>query len=122
KAAAKEVYGHDSLQGKKVIVQGVGHVGEHLVALLVKEGAIVFITDIYEDRVAEVSKKYKVKPLKVEEEYEADVDIYAPCALGATVNDDTIDHLKCHIIAGAANNQLKDEKIHGHMLRERGLQ
>jgi leucine dehydrogenase len=121
KASAKEVYGHDSLQGKKVIVQGVGHVGEHLVSHLVKEGAIVTITDIYEDRVAEVSKKYKVNTMKVEEEYEADVDIYAPCALGATINDDTIDHFKCHIIAGAANNQLKDEKIHGQMLLERGI-
>lgn len=121
KASAKEVYGNDSLKGRKIVVQGVGHVGEHLVAHLVKEGADVTITDIYEDRVAVVAKQYNVKTAVVEEEYELDVDIYAPCALGATVNDDTIDKFRCHIICGAANNQLKDEKIHGQMLVERGI-
>lgn len=121
KAAASEVYGNDSLEGKKVMVQGVGHVGEYLVSHLAKEGAAVFVADIYEDRIAEVSKKYKVNVVSTEKVYEADVDIYAPCALGATVNDDTIDHLKCHIIAGAANNQLKDEKIHGQILVDKGI-
>jgi leucine dehydrogenase len=121
KASAKEAYGHDSLQGKKVMVQGVGHVGEHLVSHLVKENAIVLVADIYEDRIAEVSKKYKVTVVHSDQVYETDADIYAPCALGATVNNDTIEHLRCRIIAGAANNQLKDEKIHGQILLEKGI-
>lgn len=121
KASVKEVYGDDSLKGKKVVVQGVGHVGEHLVSHLVKEGAEVFISDIYEDRVAVVAKEYKVKPVGADEVYDLDVDIYAPCALGATVNDDTIEKFKCHIICGAANNQLKDETVHAQMLIDRGI-
>jgi leucine dehydrogenase len=121
KAAAKEAYGNDSLKGKKVIVQGVGHVGEYLVEHLVKEGAVVSITDIYEDRIAAVTKKHKVAAIQPEEVYQFDADIYAPCALGATINNDTIDHLKCHIIAGAANNQLKEESIHGQLLLEKGI-
>ncbi|MEO5674541.1 MAG: Glu/Leu/Phe/Val dehydrogenase [Chitinophagales bacterium] len=121
KASAKEVYGNDSLNAKRIIVQGVGHVGEHLVSLLVKEGAEVFISDIYDDRVAAVAKQYNVKTVGAEDVYDLDADIYAPCALGATMNDVTIDKLKCHIIAGAANNQLKDEEIHGQMLLDRGI-
>jgi leucine dehydrogenase len=121
KTSAKEVYGNDSLKGKKIAVQGVGHVGEHLVSLLVKENAEVFITDIYEDRVAVVAKKYNVKIVASGDVYDLDVDIYAPCALGATVNDDTMEKFKCHIICGAANNQLKDESSHGQMLVDRGI-
>jgi leucine dehydrogenase len=121
KAAAKKVFGNDSLKGRKVMVQGVGHVGEYLVGFLEKEGAIIFISDIYEDRLAAISKKHKVDIVKPEEEYEQPVDIYAPCALGATVNDDTIEKFKCSIIAGAANNQLADEKIHGQMLIDKGI-
>jgi leucine dehydrogenase len=121
KAAAKEVYGNDSLKGKKVMVQGVGHVGEYLVGHLIKEGAIVTICDIYEDRIDAVSKAFKVSVVKPDEVFDVDADIYAPCALGATINDDTIDHLKCTIIAGAANNQLKDEIVHGQILLEKGI-
>jgi leucine dehydrogenase len=96
KASAREVYGKDGLSGKKVMVQGVGHVGEHLVSHLVKEGAVVFISDIHEDRTSAVANQYKVTSVKTDEVYDLDVDIYAPCALGATVNDDTIDKFKCH--------------------------
>ncbi|MEO6166480.1 MAG: Glu/Leu/Phe/Val dehydrogenase dimerization domain-containing protein [Chitinophagales bacterium] len=121
KAAAKKVYGNDSLRGKKVMVQGVGHVGEHLVNLLEKEGAVIFVTDIFEDRLTAISKQHKVIIVKPEETYTIDVDIYAPCALGATVNDETIEKLKCSIIAGAANNQLAVEEIHGQMLIDKGI-
>jgi leucine dehydrogenase len=121
KAAAKKVYGSDSLEGKKISVQGVGHVGGYLVELLAKENAQVFITDIYEDRLREVSNKYGAKVVGMDEIYDLDVDIYAPCALGATVNDSTLSRLKCQIIAGSANNQLKDESVHGPALIERGI-
>lgn len=121
KAAANKAYGNDSLKGKKIMVQGIGHVGEHLVAFLDKEGAEIMVTDIFEDRLAEISKRFKVTVIKTEDTYSADMDIYAPCALGATVNSENIELLKCAIIAGAANNQLADEEIHGQMLLKKGI-
>lgn len=121
KASQKELSGNDSLSGKKVVVQGVGHVGEYLVEHLVKEGADVTICDIYEDRVSAVVKKYGVKAIGVNEVYTVEMDIYSPCALGATINDDTLEQLKCSIICGAANNQLKDEKVHGAEVLKQGI-
>jgi leucine dehydrogenase len=121
KASAKRVYGNDSLTGKKVAVQGVGQVGTHLVEYLVKENASVFITDISEEKVKSLSQKFGVKAVGMDDIYDLDMDIYAPCALGATLNDTTIPRLKARIIAGAANNQLKDEVKHGYMLIDRGI-
>ncbi len=121
KAAAKKAYGNDSLAGKVVSVQGVGHVGEYIVEHLTKEGAKVYISDVYEDRLKAVSQKYNVDVVGLDEIYDLNVDIYSPCALGATVNDNTIDRLKCQIIAGCANNQLKDEKKHGKICLEKGI-
>lgn len=121
KACAKIQFGTDSLSGKKVVVQGVGHVGEYLVEFLSKEGAEVFISDIHEPTLKCVSETYGAKVVGLEEIYDIDMDIYAPCALGATVNDDTLSRLKCSIIAGAANNQLKAEDIHGKAVMERGM-
>ncbi|MGB1031895.1 MAG: Glu/Leu/Phe/Val dehydrogenase dimerization domain-containing protein [Flavobacteriales bacterium] len=121
KAAAKEQYGSDDLNGKKVAVQGIGSVGETLVDYLTKEGAIVTVTDIYEDRVKEIVNRYNVKACSPDEIYSVDMDIYAPCALGATVNDVTLEQLNCSIIAGAANNQLADEAKHGEAVRAKGI-
>jgi leucine dehydrogenase len=121
KAAAKIKWGSDSLKGKKIVVQGAGHVGEYLVAHLVKEDAKVSISDIHEDTLKRVAAEYKVSVIGVNDVYNADMDIYAPCALGATVNDDTLGKLKCSIIAGAANNQLADEAIHGVRVMEMGI-
>ena len=121
KACAKEQFGTDSLAGRKIAVQGVGHVGEYLVASLVKEGAEVYITDVYEPTLKRVSEKYGVKVVGLDEIYDLDVDIYAPCALGATINDETLDRLKCSIISGAANNQLQSEAIHGKRVMEKGI-
>ena len=120
KAATKQQFGSDNLDGKKVLVQGIGHVGEILVSYLVKDGAIVQIADINEERLLEVSKKYGVS-IYSGNVYDADVDIYAPCALGATINDDTVYKIKAKVIAGAANNQLENEDIHGIILQERGI-
>lgn len=121
KAAAKYKFGSESLGGKRVLVQGIGHVGETLVDYLTKEGALVQITDINEARVQEVAAKYGASIFTGADLYSADVDIYAPCALGATVNDDTIGRLKASIIAGAANNQLANEVIHGQILKDKGI-
>ena len=121
KAAAHQQYGSDSLNGKKVLVQGVGHVGEALVDYLTQEGAKVIISDIYEDRVKDVVNKYMVEAVNPDEVYDVDMDIYAPCALGATINDETLKKLKCSVIVGAANNQLADEERHGKAVMDLGI-
>lgn len=121
KASAKELWGKDSLSGKKVAVQGIGHVGENLVKHLVKEGAKVYINDINEERLAQIAKVTGAEVVMGDKIYDVDMDIYAPCALGATVNTSTLERLKCSIIAGAANNQLEDENIHGKMVLEKGI-
>ncbi|MDB0601801.1 Glu/Leu/Phe/Val dehydrogenase [Tenacibaculum maritimum] len=121
KAASKYQFGTDNLEGKKVLVQGVGHVGETLVKHITDEGGQVFLNDINEARLAELSKKYNANVILGNDIYGLDVDIYAPCALGATINDTTINQLKAKVIAGAANNQLADEIKHGKMLKDKGI-
>nr|WP_246516312.1 amino acid dehydrogenase [Aequorivita echinoideorum] len=121
KAAAKHTFGSDLLEGKTVFVQGIGNVGEALVENLSNEGAKVYISDINQDRLEEVRDKYSVDIYGGKNLYAEEMDIYAPCALGATINDNTIDQLNTKIIAGAANNQLADERKHGKMLRDKGI-
>lgn len=121
KAAVKEWSGSDSLEGKKIAVQGVGHVGHYLVGHLINAGAKVYITDINQQNLDSTANKYNVTVVKPEEIYNLDVDVYSPCALGATVNSETISRLKCSVIAGAANNQLADENVHGQLLLDKGI-
>ena len=121
KASAKFQYGNDDLNGKKIAIQGVGHVGEYLIDYLHKEGAVLTITDINQSLLKRVSEKYSCKVVSPDDIYDVDMDIYAPCALGATINNMTIEKLKCSIVAGAANNQLKEEQIHGYELMKRGV-
>lgn len=121
KASAKERWGSDSLAGKKVAVQGTGNVGENVVKHLAQEGAKVYVCDINEERVRSVANMYKAEVVDGNTVYDLDIDIYAPCALGATVNDQTLERLKCSIICGAANNQLADEKVHGDAVIRKGI-
>ncbi|MDO9184934.1 MAG: Glu/Leu/Phe/Val dehydrogenase dimerization domain-containing protein [Bacteroidia bacterium] len=121
KASAHEKWGNESLSGKKIVVQGIGHVGESLVHYLVKDGAKVFINDINETRLKAVAKETGAEVISAEMVYDMEMDIYAPCALGATVNTDTLNRLKCSIICGSANNQLADENVHGKMVIEKGI-
>lgn len=121
KAAAKKAYGSDNLAGKKVAVQGVGHVGHNLLNYLKKEGAVLYVSDYYNDKAIEVANQVGAQVVGLDEIYDLDMDIYAPCALGATLNDDTIPRLRCQVVAGAANNQLKDETRHGYMLKDLGI-
>ncbi|GGH45799.1 leucine dehydrogenase [Mangrovimonas yunxiaonensis] len=121
KAAAKHKFGTDLLEGKRVFVQGIGHVGEALVENLVEDGAIVTIADINQERLAYVRDKYGVTIYGGNDLYTESMDIYAPCALGATINDDTLSKLQAKVIAGAANNQLAIEDRHGKMLQDKGI-
>lgn len=121
KAAAKRAFGSESLTGKKVLVQGVGHVGTFLVENLAKENADIYITDISEDKLKNVSDQYKATVVPMGSEYDLDMDIYAPCALGGTLNDESISKLKCKVVAGGANNQLLNEEKHGNMLIDKSI-
>jgi leucine dehydrogenase len=121
KASVKEFFGNDSLAGKSVMVQGIGHVGETLVGLLRNESAKVYISDINEERLGQVAQKYGAEAISNNNLFDLEFDIYSPCALGATVNTETINRLRCSIIAGSANNQLADEAVHGRMLLDKGI-
>mgnify|MGYP006161726919 CR=1 FL=1 len=121
KASAKYKWGNDSLHAKKIVVQGVGHVGENLVKHLTEEGANVIINDINEKRLAEIAEKYGAKIIMEDMIFDSEMDIYAPCALGATVNPETLSRLKCEIIAGCANNQLAEEVRDGKLCSDKGI-
>ncbi|MBW5382475.1 Leu/Phe/Val dehydrogenase [Brachyspira pilosicoli] len=120
KASAFKAFGSDNLGGKKISVQGLGHVGLVLCDYLAKDNAELVVSDIDSDKVKKVVELYKAKEVNVNAIYEQDVDIFAPCGLGAIINDETIPKLKCKVIAGSANNVLK-ESHHGKILKEKGI-
>lgn len=121
KASALEFWGNDTVKGKRVMVQGAGHVGQNLIRQLSEEGAIVYVSDINQDQVTAMVNQYGAIRVEIGAVYDQEVDIYAPCALGATLNTENIQRLQCSIVAGAANNQLAEESLHGQMLKEKGI-
>ena len=121
KASAKKAYGSDSLEGKRIAIQGAGHVSSYLAELLSKENADLYICDIYEDKVNAVAAETGAEVVDPDDIYGLDVDIFSPCALGGVVNDDTIPQFKCDIIAGAANNVFDEEEKHGEVLLENNI-
>jgi len=122
KAAVKKVKGNDDLNGIKVAVEGAaGNVGSHLCGELDKAGAKLFVSDINNEALQDVASQCNAKTVETNKLYDLDVDVYAPCALGATINDKTLPRLKCTIIAGAANNQLENEVKHSEELKKRGI-
>ena len=121
KASAKKAWGNESLSGKSIAVVGIGKVGMHLLDYLHKENAKLYVADINDAALQIAANKYRAIIVSVEDIIGLDVDILAPCALGGIINDDTLPKLKCQIIAGAANNQLEDEIIHGDALKSSGI-
>jgi leucine dehydrogenase len=119
KAALQKVFGNEDLSKRSFAVQGTGHVGLHLVKQLRDEGAKVFACDIMEDSLAE-AVGLGAEAVGTEEIYDLDVDVFAPSALGAVINDDTLPRLKCKIVAGPANNQLANDEA-GNELERRGI-
>ncbi len=119
-ATAKHLFGSDNLEGKRVNVLGVGNVGFALVGELARRGAKVFVSDINEKAVAAAVSDFKAVALSENELLSNEADFYAPCALGAGLNDATIPQLKVKAITGAANNQLAEAR-HGEVLAERGI-
>ncbi|WP_025784706.1 Glu/Leu/Phe/Val dehydrogenase [Sporosarcina sp. D27] len=120
KAAAKEAFGDDSLKGKTIAVQGVGNVAYTMCEYLHEEGAKLIVTDINEEAVQRAVDNFGATAVGINEIYGVDADIFSPCALGAVINDDTIPQLKAKVIAGSANNQLKNPE-HGDKIHEMGL-
>jgi leucine dehydrogenase len=119
-ACAEEAWKDSSLAGKRVAVQGVGKVGYHLVKLLVEAGASVVVADVDVDAVARVTGEFGADTAEPEKIYAEECDVFAPCAMGAVIRDDTIPSLRCRVVGGAANNQLETPE-HGEALRELGI-
>jgi leucine dehydrogenase len=120
RAAVRHRLGSDTLKGVRVAVQGVGNVGSHLVARLVADGALVLIGDIHADAVARLQAAHGVTAVDPAGMAGADVDVYAPCALGGAISERTLETLRATIVAGGANNQLATAEM-GEALRQRGV-
>ena len=119
-AAVKERLGRDSLDGLRVAVQGVGNVGFDLARQLKEAGAQLWVTDIHREPLVQAGRELGATVVAPDEIFGLDVDVFAPCALGAILNDPTIPQLKASIVAGAANNQLAEAR-HGLELMKRGI-
>ncbi|MCE1187808.1 MAG: leucine dehydrogenase [Ignavibacteria bacterium] len=121
KACAHEVWGSDSLRGKKILVQGLGKVGYNLCQHLVNEGADLYICDTDDSRVKLLLRNMPATMVRPEDLFNTPVDIFSPNALGAVINDKTVELITAPIVAGGANNQLEHEDSHGARLKERGI-
>jgi leucine dehydrogenase len=120
RACTREAFGTNSLSGLRIAIQGVGAVGYNLARMLHQEGAELIVTDIREERTKKAASELGAKVVAPEEIYSVECDVFAPCALGAIINDETIPQLKCRVVAGSANNQLQ-ENAHGDELHRRGI-
>jgi len=121
RAACEDVFGSTSLTGKNVAIQGVGNVGYNLVRYLTEAGATTVVTDVDQGRLDRCATEYGSKVVGLDAIYSVEADVFAPCALGAIINDDTIGKLKTPIIAGGANNQLDNMARHGEALKQRQI-
>ena len=121
KASVKYKLKKKDLHGITVAVQGIGHVGYYLCEMLHEAGSDLIVTDIFDDKVDTVVNEFGAKAVSGDEIYGVDAEVFAPFALGAIVNDETIKQMKFKIIAGGANNQLLDENIQGKKLKEKGI-
>lgn len=120
KATAKARWGSDDLSRKVVAVQGAGKVAYYLSRHLHAEGATLIVTDIDAEKAKRCVDEFGARAVPPDSIYDQKADIYAPCALGATINDDTLKRLKVEVIAGGANNQLAEPR-HGDALEAKGL-
>lgn len=120
KSAVRFRMGRDDLKGLKVAVQGLGNVGYNLCRYLHEAGAQLFVTDMAADRVDMASREFGAMPVALNSIYDVEADVFAPCALGGIINDETLPRLKVQVVAGAANNQLAEAR-HGDMLRRQRI-
>ena len=120
RACLEEVFGTDTLEGRRICIQGTGKVGYELARLLIESGAEVIVADAVEQNLQKCKKDLGSEVASCEEIYDIEADVFSPNAVGGILNYDTIPRLNCSIVAGAANNQLEEQK-HGKMLMERGI-
>jgi leucine dehydrogenase len=120
-ASAMHRWGSSDLDGKTISVQGMGNVGTYLCQELHAVGAKLIVSDIRPEKVAHAVKTFGATAVEGDAIYSAKADIFAPCALGAILNDQTIPALKVEIVCGGANNQLLEPERHGEMLAQRGI-
>lgn len=120
RACLNEVFGNKSASGKTIGIQGMGEVGYNLAKELYREGANIIATDIEKRKVDQVVSDLGIKAVNPDDIYDIQCDVFAPCAMGGILNENTIPRLKCSIVAGAANNQIYDDK-YGDMLHKRGI-
>ena len=120
KACVQEAWQEHTLEGRRVAVQGVGKVGYHLVKHLVEAGASVVVSDVDVDAVGKAVRDFGVDTAEPEKIHAEECDIFAPCAMGGIIRDDTIPNLRCRVVAGAANNQLERPE-HGEALASAGI-
>lgn len=121
RAAVARAFGSDDLNGIRVAIQGLGNVGFRLARKLHEAGAHLWVTDIDTERVNRAVAQFGATAVAGNALFDQDVDVIAPCALGAGLNDETCPRIKASVIAGAANNQLAEETRHGTMLQQRGI-
>jgi len=121
KACCEARYGSDALEGRHVVVQGLGHVGLALCEDLSEAGVRLTVTDIDSARVAGAVERFGAEAVAPDAVFDVAADVFAPCALGAVINDETLPRLKFDIVAGSANNQLGREHVHGPALHEAGI-
>ena len=119
-AALQVKFGNEDVGKYAYAVQGVGHVGMEFVKLLRERGAKVFVTDINKELVQRAVDDHGAEAVAPDQIYDVDAQVYSPCALGGTVNENTLPRLKCQVICGAANNQLANEEI-GDEVNRRGI-
>ena len=119
-AVLSKIYGSDSVKNRKIVIQGVGSVGEFLMDFLFWAGADITISDINTDTMKRVAKKYALKSIHPNDVYDQECDVFAPCGFGGVINNDTIPRLKCKAIAGAANNQLLNDE-NGEALKNKNI-
>ncbi|MFK7885891.1 MAG: Glu/Leu/Phe/Val dehydrogenase dimerization domain-containing protein [Gammaproteobacteria bacterium] len=120
RASLNRKYGHTDVGKLSYAVQGTGHVGEHLVRMLREAGAKVFVSDINDNRVKHVVDAYGAEAVGLNDIYDVDAKVFVPCALGGVINAETVERLKCDVVAGSANNQLESDRW-GTELEKRGI-
>lgn len=121
KASVKYRLNKNDLKGIRVAIQGVGHVGYYLCEMLHEAGAELIVSDIFDEKVDKIVSDFGATAVSGDEIFSVDTEVFAPCALGAIINDDSISKMKFKIIAGGANNQLLDEQIHGKKLKDKNI-
>ena len=119
-ACVRFVLGKDNLKGVRVAVQGIGHVGYHLCRELHAEGAVLTVADVDPLKAERAQREFGASVVALDAIFSTECDVFAPCALGSALNDQTIPTLRCTMVAGAANNQLAESR-HAEDLRQRGI-